>query len=203
MNWSKIQYTELATDAYWLMGENHCSGCHYHNNSHIREMYDYLEETQEPYDEALDWAIMFHDVVYDDKPEKEERSADLFVRMAAKSRGCSLSDVHLDRVYRLILNTRDHIVDTELKGSSAIIRADLHALADKVSTVNNYAKIMNESLELYNCSVEEFAKANIDFMEGLLNRVARNQMIDPDYSDFYKDIQQGIILTQDLSKAIL
>jgi len=79
MTWSRIQNTELATEAYVLMNENEMAGCQYHNNQHIEEMYQYLEDTDEPYDEALDWVVMFHDVVYDEKPEKEARSANCFL----------------------------------------------------------------------------------------------------------------------------
>lgn len=202
MNWSKIQNTELSTEAFCRIVDNEIAGCHYHNNNHIQEMYDYLESTQEPYDEALDWAVMFHDVVYDNKPEKEERSADLFKEMSAKIHGCTLSDLDKKKAYILILNTRDHVV-CDLEGSSAIIRADLHAFADKVSTVNNYTKIMNESIKLYDCSIEDFAKANIDFMDDLYYRVIGNKNLDPQHEKFYDNVCQGILLTRDLSKAIL
>lgn len=202
MRWSKIQNTELATEAFCRIVDNEIAGCCYHSSNHIQEMYDYLESTQEPYDEALDWAVMFHDVVYDNKPEKEERSALLFLEMSAKIHGCTLSDLDKKKAYILILNTRDHVV-CDLEGSSAIIRADLHALTDKVSTVNNYTKIMNETIKLYDCSIEDFAKANIDFMDDLYYRIIGNKNLDPQHEKFYDNVCQGILLTRDLSIAIL
>jgi len=32
----------------------------------LKKCNQYLEDTDEPYDEALDWVVMFHDVVYDE-----------------------------------------------------------------------------------------------------------------------------------------
>ncbi len=71
----------------------------------------------------------------------------------------------VDRVQFLIMETSNHLVtnDVYLKGSSAIIRADLHALTSKFDTVNNFTKNMNESMELYKCSIEDFAMNNISF----------------------------------------
>jgi hypothetical protein len=86
--------------------------------------------------------------------------------------------------------------------SSAIIRADLHALADKVKTTQNFVKIMNESMELYDCTVEEFATNNITFMMGLQERVAANSVVDKKHELFYNEISKGIDLTMNLAKAI-
>ncbi len=114
MTWSRIQNTELATEAYVLMNENEMAGCQYHNNQHIEEMYQYLEDTDEPYDEALDWVVMFHDVVYDEKPEKEARSAKLFFDLVYKYRGCNMDTNDIDRVQLLIMETEHHKVTDEV-----------------------------------------------------------------------------------------
>lgn len=203
MNWSKIQYTELATEAYILMNENEIKGCRYHNNSHIDAMYEYLEDTDEPYDEALDWAIMFHDVVYDAEPEKELRSAMMFLDMVDKYRGCRLSPSEKGRAYSLIMQTVDHEVFPNVKGSSAIIRADLHALTVKEWAINNFSKIMNESMALYDCEIEEFAHNNIKFMSGLHARMAINILkVEENEKLFFHRVQSGIDLTIRLAQAI-
>jgi len=204
MTWSRIQNIELATEAYVLMNENEMAGCQYHNNQHIEEMYQYLEDTDEPYDEALDWVVMFHDVVYDEKPMKEERSAKLFFDLVYKYRGCNMDTNDIDRVQLLIMETEHHKVtdDVYLEGSSAIIRADLHALASKVDTINNFTKIMNESMSLYGCTIEEFATNNIQFMTGLHQRVATNSLVDIEHKELYSKIIKGIELTIRLAKAL-
>jgi predicted metal-dependent HD superfamily phosphohydrolase len=196
--WSRIQGTELAGEAFMCIADNNCA---YHNLIHVDEMYQYLEDTNEPYDEALDWAVLFHDIVYDAHPEKEERSGKLFLEMVENYRGCNLYAGERSRVYSLIMRTIDHEVLFS-KGSSAIIRADLHTLANKVRTTQNFVKIMNESMELYGCTVEEFADNNIKFMAGLHQRVAVNSTVDIEHKQFYIDVMKGINLTIRLAQAI-
>lgn len=203
--WSQIQNTELAGEAFLLISENEMNGCEYHNLLHLDQMYEFLEATKEPYDEALDWAILFHDIVYDKYPEKEARSTRRFYEMQQLHRGCNLDINGIDRVQLLILETKNHEItpDVYLKGSSAIIRADLHALASKTQTIHNFVKIMDESMNLYKCTVEQFAGANIDFMTGLFNRVLKNAgQIDKDHACFYYDVLEGIDLTISLARAI-
>ena len=202
--WSRIKNTELELEAYIIMNENAINGCEYHNNDHIEDMYKYLHDTNEPYDESLDWAIMFHDVVYDAEPEKEARSAELFFELVKEYRGCNLDTNGIDRVQFLIMETKMHVVTNEayLKGSSAIIRADLHALANKAEAVKNFVKIMNESMSLYDCTIEEFTESNIAFMTGLRERVASNILVDKEHEMFYNELLVGIDLTIRLAEAI-
>lgn len=202
--WSRIKDTALELEAYILMNENAIQGCEYHNNNHIEDMYKYLHDTNEPYDEALDWAVLFHDVVYDKEPEKEARSAKLFFELVQEYRGCNLDVNGIDRVQFLIMETATHEVTDPayLKGSSAIIRADLHALASRTESTRNFVKIMNESMRLYDCSVEEFATNNITFMSRLRERVASNILVDKEHEIFYNEIINGIDLTIQLAKSI-
>lgn len=202
--WSKIQNTLLATEAYVLMNENEINGCEYHNNDHIDDMYQYLEDAAEPYDEALDWAVMFHDAVYDAEPEKEARSARLFAEICNNFRGFNLPPREQARVHSLIMRTRTHEVHPGAsEAEKAIIRADLHALADKTKTIVNFVKIMNESINLYDCSIEEFAENNIKFMESLKERMMLNMLIvETEEVDFYNEIINGINLTIRLAQAI-
>lgn len=202
--WSRIKDTELELQAYMIMNENQIRGCSYHNNNHIEDMYKYLSDTNEPYDEALDWAVLFHDIVYDSDPKKELRSAQLFMDFAQTYRGCVLNESEKMRVYDLILATASHTVisETVLPGNSAIIRADLHALTDKTETTKNFVKIMGESMALYKCTIEEFATNNINFMRDLRKRICLNSYVDKDHEEFYNKVSNGINLTIRLAKAI-
>lgn len=204
MMWSRIQDTELALEALIRINANEINGCDYHNYDHVESMYHYLEDTKVPYDEALDWAVLFHDIVYDDKPDKELRSAQLFIKMATKHRGCMLSQFDQFDVYNLILKTVDHKIDAGTRPSdSAIVRADLHALTDSGQVVRNFVKIMDESMSLYGCSAEDFAEKNILFMVGLLERMLLNVlMVDKEEGRFYNDVADGIELTIRLANAL-
>lgn len=201
--WSRIQDTELATEAYHLMNQNEIKGCEYHNYSHIEAMYQYLEDTNVPYDEALDWAVTFHDIVYDNQPDKEDRSADMFLNMKNRYSGCNLTEKETSRVIDFIRSTKTHKLYGEGDLCEPIIRADLHALTDKVQTTNNFVKIMNESMNLYGCTVEEFATNNIQFMSGLHQRMALNILIvDNGEEEFYYQVQNGINLTIRLAQSL-
>jgi CRISPR/Cas system-associated endonuclease Cas3-HD len=205
MTWSKIQHTELSLEAYIRMNDNQMNGCEYHNNRHVESMYEYLEKANEPYDEALDWAVMFHDVVYDNQPEKELRSAQFFIEQLGKfPRGCNLDSDGVTRVCDLILATINHKVISEevLLGNSAIIRADLHALTDDMKTLENFLLIAKESIALYNIDLNTFALTNEMFMRGLLEQLGINRKTDPIHDTFYDRVMDGIVLTHSLARTL-
>jgi predicted metal-dependent HD superfamily phosphohydrolase len=164
-------------------------------------MYQYLADTNEPYDEALDWAILFHDIVYDEKSEKELRSAEVFVDMIHRYEGCTPDIWERDRVSQLILRTVDHTV-TSVQGASAIIRADLHGLTKRLTSFENFGKIMKESMALYGIDEVEFCKNTEKFMTDLMFRVHSNIELDPNHTDFYLKVGEGIHLTITLARMI-
>ena len=200
-SWSRIQDTQLASEARGRIELNELAGCTYHNLEHVESMYQYLADTNEPYDEALDWAILFHDIVYDDQPEKELRSAKAFLDMADQYPGCTPDIWERDRVYRLILHTEQHVV-TSCERASAIVRADLHGLTNQLTAFQNFGKIMLESMKLYNIDMVTFAENSEKFMTPLLYRVSNNTMTDPDHRGFYSDVCDGIAYTISLSQFV-
>lgn len=104
-------------------------------------------------------------------------------------------------VYDLIMLTENHIVN-ENTLSSAIIRADLHGLADPVSTFWNFTKIAEESINLYNIDEYTFAKNSAIFMSSLYARMETNKLVNAKFADFYIDVQRGIQTTIELSKLL-
>lgn len=189
-NWSRITFHDLAMDAVGAI-EYYTKdlGLTYHNYSHVQSMYDYLERTDEPYDEALDWAVLFHDIVYDKEPEKELRSAQML-----KFNG-SIPKYGVDREVQgraalMIMATTDHVVSSP--DLSAIVRADLHGLADVNSAIRNFANIMEESCNLYSVNRKEFVEQNVLFMRGLRDRVQQNVTLDSKHEEFYKKVLSGI-----------
>jgi predicted metal-dependent HD superfamily phosphohydrolase len=198
MKWTKIADTELGSAAWDILNTSHCE---YHNGLHVLSMYEYLHATNEPYDECLDWAVLFHDIVYDDKPEKEYRSAVMFSDMKAKYSGCDLNLLDEGHVASLIMATEKHYVT--YPGWSAIIRADLHALTDPVSVVYNYISIMKESIALYKIDEKTFAENNIKFMQDLYKRVDMNIDLDPNHAEFYRLVKRGIADTITMSRILI
>ena len=199
--WSKIQYTELFGEAFIKITDNH--KCEYHNHNHVDSMYEYLQTANVPYDANLDWAVVFHDLVYDELPRKEQRSAMAFYDMANRYRGFQGTEVDKIEVGILIGLTVTHEVHSFLTPTQkAIIHADLHELTDPVKTTRNFVKIMDESMALYGVSQKEFAKANVEFLTGLRERMFKNISVDKDNESFYKEVIDGIDLTIRLAKAL-
>lgn len=192
MNWSKI----MATGVFYVAEDHYDIGgsCRsYHNINHIVDCYRFLKANNAPYDEDLDFAVLFHDVVYDNQPNKEIRSADLML------------DLYPDRVkaHEIILATAHHMITDYMDESTRwMIRADLSGLADREKTVQNYFKIMQESMALYGCTAREFAENNYNFMLVLLKAVDNNILTDSAHADFWMDVEDGIRTTKRLSNAI-
>jgi predicted metal-dependent HD superfamily phosphohydrolase len=191
--WSKID--EVDTLFFVAMHQMHLNECDYHNLDHIAAMYKHLHDTNEPYDKALDWAILYHDVVYDELPDKEERSAKYFAEHALRS----MSTDFVSQVEELIMATKLHIV--EKPHWSPIIRADLHALANHETARKNAELIKAESMKLYGVPEQEWAKATVEFMQGLCKRVHDNaEKHDRKHREFYLKVYDGCIETIKLAK---
>ena len=201
MMWSQVQHTPLARVVSDYIEQNTKRyKLTYHNLDHVASMYAYLEYSKETYDEALDWAVLFHDAVYDDKPDKERRSAELFTEYSESVAGCVLGTEGRDRVVQLIMATVDHVETKPY--TSAIIRADLSGLEDPVSTSHNYNKILSESKNLYNIVEHAFAEANIQYMRKLRNTVKLNQSKSSSNAKFYLAVLRGINQTINTSKML-
>lgn len=195
MLWSKIQGLPLANTVTKLINSAvGLYGLSYHNLQHVESMYTYLHYTQEPYNEALDWAVLFHDAVYDKYPNKEFRSAELFIELSDRFPEHTIDK---DTVTRLIQATITHEAYDDL--TSAIIRADLQGLSDTSSAIANYAQILKESQNLYDVDIKQFAKTNKQFMTALLPRVTANSMFDSKYRVFYEAVADGVSTTIKIS----
>jgi predicted metal-dependent HD superfamily phosphohydrolase len=198
--WSRITDHDLAKDAVGAIKHyTESLGLSYHNYSHVQSMYDYLERTDEPYDEALDWAVLFHDIVYDKEPEKEKRSAIMLTFNGSIPKYGVDREVQ-GRAVLMIMATTDHVVSSP--DLSAIVRADLHGLADVNSAIRNFANIMEESCNLYSIDPEVFASQSAVFMQGLRERVQMNVERDPKHREFYKSVLNGIDLSVALANLV-
>lgn len=176
----------------------------YHNWDHILSMFDFLEKDNFPYDINLDAAILYHDSVYDELSDKEMRSIELFLDYANLHTD-KFNEILTNKVCLLIVDTINHKITLNTSElSKAIIRADLHQLANGKHTFLNYTKIMNESIQLYKIDEFEFAKKNIEFMNQL-KKTCNNNLIfdDKKYDDFWNNVVKGIDDTITISNIIL
>jgi predicted metal-dependent HD superfamily phosphohydrolase len=191
MQWSKI---DEDSDDYYPALLWYDENLAYHNMNHIQECYEFLNAANAPYDADLDYAILFHDIIYDKDPLKEERSADFVLERFPEQ----------TKSAEIILATAHHKITPDMDEPTRwMIRADLHGLASTHTTVINYSKIMEESMYLYDVSAKTFAEKNLDFMLKLLETAINNSFYDSDeHLQFWIDVSSGINLTINLSTAI-
>jgi predicted metal-dependent HD superfamily phosphohydrolase len=195
--WSKLVNTPIGIFVKRFMSD---SKRKYHNFGHILDCYSFLEKIGYPYSVELDYAILFHDVIYDNLPEKEIRSAKFFVEQKIKF-------VDTDKVYDLILATIDHDFtlwsDREDRDFKAIIMTDLHQLGDPLLVIKNYGLIMEEICMLNDIHFRQFAKGNLEFMSALSHRLHVNSNFDQTNDNFWSNIRDGVDLTMEISRGLL
>lgn len=183
----------------------------YHGITHIHRCLSYVEDRFLVDDninciESLVDACVFHDIVYDSRPDKEFRSAIAYSCLVNNDRelfGCD-KPPHAEWTYMTIKETIDH----EFRGkdfyAGSMIRIDLADLSNPEMTARNYELIKLESMGLYKVDEKTFAETNISFMNGLKERVEKNREIDyMRYTDFWTDVLTGIDSTIEMSKAAL
>lgn len=187
--YSKLIDTSIGEEARQLYNLNNLQ---YHNFKHVLSCYNYLQCL--PYSSDLDYAVLYHDIVYDADQCKEQRSARL------------LLDKFPDEweAARIIMKTLDHrIVDTSDTFGNAMVRADLHELSDSFLATKNYYSILAESKQLYRITAADFAHNNISFMEDLAETCYKNKEVDTGYSSFWENVLEGINTTIYISESFI
>ena len=171
----------------------------YHNWDHIKNMFNYLDETQFPYDLNLAIAIAGHDCVYDNRPGKEFRSAILTAQVCEDTLLRFGAEVDVIKVCQLIMATERHLSDRYSDSVSAIVRADLHQLQyskHKHQIEINFINILDENIKLYPDTKEiDICKSGKEFILQLISRVRSNVELDPRYKDFWIDVIDGLFYT--------
>lgn len=194
--WTRVKDTDLFETAQYEIIKNSVERkLAYHNIDHVRSMYNFLESIQEPYDEVLDWAVLFHDIVYDEKPMKELRSGMRFLELANQE-GCSLPKEDWHKVVQLVLNTEKH---EDI--SCPLVLADLHQLTDSVQTFKNFNAIMSESMALYSINETEFAASSQQYMRALQQRLS-NAFNGKFINGLWTEVMNGISRTIVLAKIV-
>lgn len=192
--WTQVKDTELFETARYEIIKNSVERkLTYHNIYHVRSMYQYLDDIAEPYNEALDWAVIFHDIVYDSNPMKELRSGLRFLELAEQE-GCSLPKEERHRVVQFILNTEKHD-----NINCPLVRADLHQLSNSVQTYKNFNAIMAESMALYGVSELQFAISSEQYMRALQQRLSvafEGKFVDGMWTSIRKGIRGTIALAK-------
>lgn len=139
----------------------------YHNWKHVLENEEFLKSIEAPHLYFV--ANLWHDAIYDDKPFKEKRSADLFYRIYNGPLSGYYDSPEIDEIYRMIIETEDHVYNDE----SYLVEADLHQFAIEKMRLRNRRLLREEAFKLYGLDDDvEYAKNVVSFLSGLHDRVS-------------------------------
>ncbi len=155
--WSRLQGTDL-----WKQAEvAHASpaGRLYHGFPHPMRLYEIAEMLGIPYDPDLDKGILTHDVIYDNLPHKELRSAAWLLER----------DPGAKKAVSLIHSTIHHDPGED----NRLILLDLYDIGDAERALKNRDLIAGEYENLYGLPREDFLAGNATFMLGLAARLNR------------------------------
>lgn len=192
--WSKLVDTSAGQHVLDNMKKN--PHLRYHTPTHVRSLYAHASELKIPYNVNLDAAILFHDAIYDDKPEKELRSAE-FMRDTISNDSTWPGDIDIDVVYDMIMNTFGHKITHGV--DPAMIMLDLRDLLTLDKTCANFELIIEESMLLYNITRKQAAQGSYDFMVGFKDTIITNMSHSEESALFWCGVLTGVIVTINMS----
>lgn len=190
--WTKLTGTPLQRAAEATYGSD--PRRLYHVWPHAGRLYHWAATWDLPYDLKLDRIILGHDVIYDEHPHKEHRSALWLEAML----GVPCADEKAG-----IMATCDHTITPG--GDNRIQLLDLADLGVPELVAPNRALIAQESINLYGITAREFSKANLAYFEAMLPRFPDSliQALTPEERQRLTAIRAGIQQTIALGRAEL
>ena len=161
-----IDYIQM----YHTLEKAYCSPSrHYHNFSHLDNMYHYLDrQTMDENEKSIiEWVIWWHDYVYiSTQNDNEQRSADAFKKYF-KEINHDLSIMEIATIREMILATKTHN-NVNDHNTSLLLDLDLSILGtDKI----HYLKYTEEIRKEYNSySDKEYTLGRKKFVEYCLSQ---------------------------------
>jgi len=167
----------------------------YHNQQHVNrneEWYNYFGMN----DNHTLLANRYHDKVYDKYPNKEFRSAH---KMLAECEEY-YSNETLEKAFISIMATTNHSISDWPEYTWNMIRIDLADLSLPERARENYYRIIEEGMMLYNLPMSVVKSKNAEFMRKLKLTVINNRILDKnEFVEFWDDVLDGVKLTIALS----
>lgn len=196
MNETRTPWTRLEGTPLWHMARREHDRDprrKFHVWAHPLRLYWHAANTFHlPYDPDLDEAILTHDVIYDEHPFKERRSADWLIAHSGH-------DSH--RGVEQIMKTEHHAITDD----NRMVKLDLADFAFPSTVGPNRDLIEEESMALYRINARAFRAANIDFVEGMLGRITQDAvagLVDPSERDIFRKIRAGMKETIRISRSL-
>ncbi|BAZ15304.1 hypothetical protein NIES4071_71760 [Calothrix sp. NIES-4071] len=116
-----------------------CQKRYYHNLKHIQEMLQIVENLNSKYrleQSSLEFAVWFHDIVYDTQAHDNEEKSANYVRDLLSL--LNIPDSTINNICRLILTTKHHKVFEDDIESQIFLDADLSILGSDAQRYREY-----------------------------------------------------------------
>lgn len=170
-NWDQLLDCELAHKAKAHMDQ--FPALTYHNWDHIERCVWHAKHTFEfEFDLALGKAVLTHDVVYDDKPHKEWRSAEWLFENDGETK------TNIEAV-RHIMKTVGHAVTSD----NRMVFLDLGDFMYPQMTNAGFYKVMMESVNLYKVPAETITDKSLEALDAIHKGYADNILSDLEPSE--------------------
>lgn len=208
--WSRLIDTEMGEFVLDYMDSN--SALKYHNSEHIRRLYAWAQEWGLEYDPVLDAAILWHDSIYDDQPDKEIRSAVFMAQKMIENphwlTDTGLPGYNIGEVQDLIRTTIDHRVSNI--HSSLLIKLDLADLTLSDVSRDNFWKLIQEGQKLYGVTAPQAAQNTITFLSNFLTTINANCLDQTFHNEFpgdgemfWNDVENNVKQSISMAKTII
>lgn len=198
-SWSKLLTTPQSDLVRQFMNHPYL---YYHNFDHVERIYRHAQRMNVPYSPELDLAILWHDAVYDHKPDRELRSAELLKKTATENPQW-FQDIDISQAASMIINTIEHQINPNV--NPWMVRLDLAELAYDTMTRENFWNILTENVKLYNIDSITACNRTCEFMsKHLLVSVDHNIQHDHhEYTNFWHSVKHGCNLTMNMAKTVI
>ena len=143
-------------------------------------------------------ANMFHDLIYDDQPDKELRSMVAFSGIY-EAMAPNFDDNIYNSARALIMDTITH---DNVRDDDRMILLDLADLGDSTQAQVNHGLILDDTIALYGTDIVDCARGENSFMNNLRS-IAKKNKISSTYPDYWDKIISGIQQTIHLNEGIL
>ncbi len=158
----------IKVDYNILLGMWNESHRHYHNQTHLLDLIDQVNEkidflTESDYDKLL-LCSLFHDIIYDpSKTDNEEKSAEFFIEK------CSESNPDVLEVKQMILDTKTHEGSTTL--SKLFSRMDMSIVQSDVETLLEWEEGISKEYAVFG---DLYKPNRLAFLEKMMNEYPMN-----------------------------
>ena len=144
----------------------------YHVWAHVGRLYHWAQVWSLPYDLALDRAILAHDVIYDERPDKEIRSAQWLQAMTGEACETEVALIHATIAHPITPG-----------GDNRIQLLDLADLGVPSFVAPNRVLIRAEIVALHDITALDFARGNLTFFSAMRERYPQSLLAQLDATE--------------------